>query len=105
MLAAGTSKALQGLEAAQEAANATLGSLQAALALLQESAEAVVTVERARGLPDDPVSRLAVPACVDVALDNDPGADGVKSEQQQGQGLLLLLQLTMLSLRLRPLSL
>ena len=55
--AAGTSKALKGLEVAQEAANATLGSLQAALALLQESAEAVVTVERARGLPDDPVSR------------------------------------------------
>ena len=55
-LAAGAHKVLKGLEAAQEAANATLASLQAALALLQESAEAVVTVERARGLPDDPVS-------------------------------------------------
>ena len=52
----GSHKALKGLEAAQEAANATLASLQAAHALLQDSAKAVAVVERAEGAPDDPVS-------------------------------------------------
>ena len=66
-LAAGAHKVLKGLEAAQEAANATLASLQAALALLQESAEAVVTVERARGLPDDPVSPCLCQLCAGTA--------------------------------------